>query len=151
MTYQHSQERFQLQMRSTEEFISKDNPVRFIDAFVEQIDLARLGFLVSAVKIEGRPAFDPKVFLKLYFYGYRLAPITKRACLSTDECKTWDVENQITLTKAFNPDMGCPSSVQLPDNCILTVYYQADDLGGPTVLLNQFLFFAQSNRSGFGR
>ena len=57
-------------MRSMEECISKDNPVRFIDAFVAQLELARLGFLVSAVKIEGRPAFDPKVFLKLYFYGY---------------------------------------------------------------------------------
>ena len=70
MAYQHSQDRFQLQMRSMEECISKDNPVRFIDAFVAQLELARLGFLVSAVKIEGRPAFDPKVFLKLYFYGY---------------------------------------------------------------------------------
>ena len=70
MAYQHVQDRFQLQMRNMEEFICKDNPVRFIDAFVAQLELARLGFLVSAVKIEGRPAFDPKVFLKLYFYGY---------------------------------------------------------------------------------
>jgi radical SAM protein with 4Fe4S-binding SPASM domain len=53
-----------------EECVDKDNPVRFIDAFVDQLELAKLGFIVSAVKIEGRPTFDPKVFLKLYFYGY---------------------------------------------------------------------------------
>jgi hypothetical protein len=36
-----------------EEFIAKDNPVRFIDAFVEQLELSKLGFIVSKIKIEG--------------------------------------------------------------------------------------------------
>jgi len=53
-----------------DECIAKDNPVRFIDAFVEQLELPKLGFIVSEIKIEGRPAFNPKVFLKLYLYGY---------------------------------------------------------------------------------
>ena len=52
MAHQHSQDRFQMQMRSTEDFVGKDNPVRFIDALVAQLELARLGFVVSAVKIE---------------------------------------------------------------------------------------------------
>ena len=29
-----------------------------------------MGFTVVAIKAEGRPAFDPAIFLKLYFYGY---------------------------------------------------------------------------------
>jgi transposase len=70
MAYLTPENRFQLQMRSMEEYVDKDNPVRFIDAFVDQLELAKSGFIVSAVKIEGRPSFDPKVFLKLYFYGY---------------------------------------------------------------------------------
>lgn len=70
MAYLDSQDRFQLQMCSMEELIDKENPVRFIDAFVDHLDLSQIGFLVSEVKTEGRPAFDPKVFLKLYFYGY---------------------------------------------------------------------------------
>ncbi|MCC3501325.1 MAG: IS1182 family transposase [Microcoleus sp. PH2017_19_SFW_U_A] len=53
-----------------EEFVSKDNPVRFVDAFVEQLELPKLGFVVADIKTEGRPAFNPKVFLKLYLYGY---------------------------------------------------------------------------------
>ena len=53
-----------------DERIGKDNPVRFIDAFVEHLELAKLGFVVSDVKTEGRPAFNPKLFLKIYFYGY---------------------------------------------------------------------------------
>jgi transposase len=57
-------------MRSLEDCIGKDNPVRFIDAFVEKLELPKLGFLVAGPKPEGRPAFNPKVFLKLYIYGY---------------------------------------------------------------------------------
>ena len=70
MSYLGVQDRFQIQMRSMEEFIDKENAVRFVDAFVEQLELNKLGFIVSEVKTEGRPSFNPKVFLKLYFYGY---------------------------------------------------------------------------------
>jgi len=56
-------------MGSLEEAINKDNPVRFVDAFVEHLDLSKASFAVSAIKIEGCSAFNPRVFLKLYFYG----------------------------------------------------------------------------------
>ena len=42
-----------------------DNPVRFVDAFVDQLDLNQLGFVVSTLKTEGRPAFESKLFLKI--------------------------------------------------------------------------------------
>ena len=64
------QDRLLIQMRSMEEFIDKENAVRFVDAFVEQLELDKLGFEIATLKTEGRPAFNPKVFLKLYFYGY---------------------------------------------------------------------------------
>jgi len=67
MAYLIPENCFQLQMRSMKEYVDKDNPVRFIDAFVDQLELAKLGFIASEVKIEGGPAFDPKVFLKVYF------------------------------------------------------------------------------------
>lgn len=70
MAYLNPQDRFQVQIRSMDEFIGKDNAVRFIDAFVEFLELAKLGFVIPIEKTEGRPAFNPKVFLKLYFYGY---------------------------------------------------------------------------------
>jgi transposase len=57
-------------MSCLEERIERDNPVRFIDAFVDHLDLCSLGFQILEQKNEGRPSFDPKVFLKLYLYGY---------------------------------------------------------------------------------
>ncbi|MBC7759589.1 MAG: exo-alpha-sialidase [Phormidesmis sp. FL-bin-119] len=70
----------------------------------------------------------------LVCYGYRLDPITERACISRDQGVTWDIENQISLAGALGADMGYPSSTQLKDDSILTVYYQAEKSGGPTVL-----------------
>ena len=45
------------------------NPVRFIDAFVDQLDLAAAGFIRVAPKA-GRPGYAPGDLLKLYIYGY---------------------------------------------------------------------------------
>ena len=65
MGYLGDQDRFQIQMSSMEEFIDKENTVRFVDAFVEQLELDKLGFEIATLKTEGRPAFNPKVYLKL--------------------------------------------------------------------------------------
>ena len=62
--------RHQLQMISLEDKITSDNPVRFIDVFVNSIDLQKIGFISRVLKKEGRPSFDTKVFLKIYLYGY---------------------------------------------------------------------------------
>jgi hypothetical protein len=62
--------RNQLQVSSLEDTISHDNPVRFIDAFVNSIDLEKIGFTPRVLKTEGRPSFDTRVFLKIYLYGY---------------------------------------------------------------------------------
>ncbi len=44
--------------------------MRFIDAFEKLIDLSKLDFAVKMIKIEGRPSFNSKVFLKMYLYSY---------------------------------------------------------------------------------
>ena len=62
--------RNQLQVSSLEDSISQDNPVRFIDAFVNSIDLEKIGFTPRVLKTEGRSSFDTQVFLKIYLYGY---------------------------------------------------------------------------------
>ena len=55
---------------SVEDYITADNPVRFIDAFVSQLDLAELGFQRAEPNETGRPAYDPGDLLRLYLYGY---------------------------------------------------------------------------------
>src|SRR6476659_6130157 len=51
-----------------EDWIAEDNPVRAVDAFVEELDLVELGFAAPAAT--GRPAYHPAVLLKIYIYGY---------------------------------------------------------------------------------
>ena len=53
-----------------EDWIDEDNPVRAIDAFVDSLDLAALGFARVDPKATGRPAYHPAILLKLYVYGY---------------------------------------------------------------------------------
>lgn len=62
--------RHQLQISSLEDKITLDNPIRFIEAFVEHLSIEKLGFTTRILKSEGRPSFESKVFLKLYLYGY---------------------------------------------------------------------------------
>src|SRR5450432_2319594 len=53
-----------------EDWIGEDNPVRVIDVFVDELDLAELGFNGVDPEVTGRPAYHPAVLLKLYIYGY---------------------------------------------------------------------------------
>ena len=53
-----------------EDWICEDNPVRVIDAFVEELDLAELRFSGVDPEVTGRPSYHPSVLLKLYIYGY---------------------------------------------------------------------------------
>lgn len=53
-----------------EDWIVEDNPVRVIDVFVDELDLAELGFDGVAPEVTGRPSYHPSVLLKLYIYGY---------------------------------------------------------------------------------
>src|SRR5215813_397492 len=52
------------------DWISEDNPVRVIDVFVDELDLAGLGFNGVEPEATGRPSYHPSVLLKLYIYGY---------------------------------------------------------------------------------
>jgi len=53
-----------------DDYITADNPVRFLDAFVDQLDLQALGFPRMIPATEGRPGYPPAMLLKLYLYGY---------------------------------------------------------------------------------
>ena len=53
-----------------DDYIDESNPVRFIDAFVDGLDLRDLGFAGVNPAETGRPAYHPSVHLKLYVYGY---------------------------------------------------------------------------------
>ena len=47
-----------------DDYITRDNPVRFIEAFVDGLDIAELGFGRAEPKDLGRPGYDPRDLLK---------------------------------------------------------------------------------------
>jgi len=53
-----------------DDYVGTDNPVRVIEAFVEQLDLREMGFESVDPEPTGRPAYHPSVLLKVYIYGY---------------------------------------------------------------------------------
>ena len=55
---------------AVDDYVGSDNPVRFIDAFVDGLDLAEAGFAGVQPEATGRPGYAPGDLLKLYIYGY---------------------------------------------------------------------------------
>lgn len=53
-----------------DDYITEQNPVRVIDVFVDELDLAKLGFDGINPAATGRPAYHPEILLKIYIYGY---------------------------------------------------------------------------------
>ena len=53
-----------------DDYVAKDNPVRAINVFVDELDLRALGFEGVVPETTGRPAYHPATMLKIYVYGY---------------------------------------------------------------------------------
>ena len=53
-----------------EDYVGEENPVRVVDVFVAELDLAALGFDRVVPEATGRPAYHPSTLLKIYLYGY---------------------------------------------------------------------------------
>src|SRR5450432_1322620 len=53
-----------------DDYVSEENPVRVIDVFVDELDLAGLGFEGVVPEATGRPGNHPGLLLKIYVYGY---------------------------------------------------------------------------------
>jgi len=66
----HDRSQTLLLPESLDDYVGPDNPVRFIDAFVDGLDLAAAGFVDVEPKETGRPGYAPADLLKLYIYGY---------------------------------------------------------------------------------
>ena len=53
-----------------DDYLGEDNPVRVVDAFVDELNLDELGFEGAQPAVTGRPSYHPAVLLKIYIYGY---------------------------------------------------------------------------------
>ncbi|MEW6214301.1 MAG: transposase [Nitrospirota bacterium] len=82
------------------DYIEEDNPIQFIDAFVDNLDLIELGFKYSETKSTGRPPYNPADMLKLYIYGY-LNRIRSSRLLEKETHRNIEL---MWLLKKLNPD-----------------------------------------------
>lgn len=85
---------------SLDEYLSSGNAVRFIDVFVESLDMESLGFVHSTPSQTGRPSYDPKVLLGLFIYGY-LVSVTSSRRLEAETQRNVEV---MWLLKELQPD-----------------------------------------------
>ena len=83
-----------------DDFVIDENPVRVIDAFVDGLDLKRLGFNRSKPKHTGRPGYHPATLLKLYVYGYLNRIQSSRRL----ECETHRNVELMWLIERLTPD-----------------------------------------------
>ena len=82
------------------DWVGEDNPVRVIDVYVDELDLAELGFAGVDPKTTGRPSYHPSVLLKLYIYGYLNAVHSSRR-LEREAGRNVEV---MWLTRRLAPD-----------------------------------------------
>src|SRR6195256_4329074 len=68
----HGEDRMQqaLLPHCLEDYVGEENPVRVIEVFIEELDLAALGFSGVTPATTGRPGYHPSTLLKIYLYGY---------------------------------------------------------------------------------
>lgn len=71
MPYVPMDDRYQIQFSSLDMMVDEESIARVIDAFVESLDMEKLGFKFASPAKEGRPPYPPKAMLKLYLYGHR--------------------------------------------------------------------------------
>ena len=83
-----------------DDWIDEDNPVRVIDIFIDNLDLADLGFAGVDPQSTGRPSYHPAVLLKLYVYGYLNAVQSSRR-LEREANRNVEV---MWLTRRLAPD-----------------------------------------------
>jgi transposase len=91
---------FLLFPEAVDDYVGSDNPVRFIDTFVEGLDLQAAGFLRAEAKATGRPGYAPDDLLKLTIYGY-LNRVCSSSRLETECCRNIEV---IWLLRTLKPD-----------------------------------------------
>ena len=119
----------------------RNEPKDVSQCFLLQSESIDGGQTWSTMKSTGIWGYPPHLIqLKngylLVVYGCRREPYGQRACVSRDEGKTWDIGNEINLSYAPSRDLGYPSSVQLGDGSILTVFYQAPKFAEPACLMS---------------
>ena len=151
MKYIEGQNRNQLVIFSTSlnNAIDQDNDVRFIDLFIESLNIAEMGFKVDYVE-DGRPAYHPKDLLKLYLYGY-LNSIRSSRKLEKETKRNIEV---MWLLKNLSPDHNTisnfrrdnPKSIKKVFRATVQIAKNFDLIGGKLIAGDSTKLRAQNSK-----
>ncbi len=129
-----------------EDYVDPDNPVRVIDAFVDELDLGGLGFLRTQPAATGRPGYAPGMMLKLYVYGY-LHQLTSSRRLEREASRNVEL---MWLTGRLVPDFKTiadfrrdnPEAIKLACQRFVAVCHALGLVGGGVVAIDGSRFRA---------
>ncbi|MFN0188022.1 MAG: transposase, partial [Bacteroidia bacterium] len=134
-----------------EELIAADNPIRAIDAFVDYLDLEKLGFSHMKPEERGAPAYHPSVLLKLYLYGYynriRSSRMLERECGRNSELM-WLLGQQkpsYHTIADFRSEEGHPKALKLVFRQLVPFCREADLIGGEKIAVDGSKFRGQNS------
>jgi len=150
MNYKQGISREQMSMMSLECFIGSDNPVRVIDMLVEMLDMSKLGFTKTKFKKEGRPPYEGKVLLKLFYYGYlnRLRSSRKLEAECFRNVEVWWLINQLTPAYHTIADFrkDNPAALKKAFKVFIAFLRGENVFGGEVVALDGTKLRAQNNK-----
>lgn len=138
---------------SLEDYISAENQVRFIDAFVMYLDFTKLGFITKTVKSQGRLSYNTMMFIKIYLYGYlngiRSSRILDKESVSNIEMK-WLLEvirpNYYSISD-FRKDN--PVALKKLFKLFVSFLKEADLIGGKIIAIDGIKSTAHNSKSQF--
>src|SRR6185436_20903681 len=158
MSYQRGPDRSQVQLLPPclDDYVSANSPVRFIEVFVEGLDLKAMGFQRAEPADTGRPAYHPADLLKLYIYGY-LNRIRSSRRLEAESQRNLEL---IWLLRTIHPDFKTIADFRKDNRqCFKNVFKQfnllcrkLDLFGAELVAIDGSKFKAvNSSRRNFSR
>ena len=136
-----------------EDYVSQNNTVRAIDAYVNTLDLQQLEFKnTQRVLSAGQPAYDPGALLKLYLYGY-LQGIRSSRKLERETCRNleviWLVEGlQPTYKTIADFRKGNSAALKATNRDFLLLCKELSLFGGEEVAVDGSFFKADANKDG---
>ncbi len=150
MQFIQGNSRHQTYFATLEDQVAADNLVRLMDAFIDKLDLEKLGFAKTVHKSEGRPPYAPAVFLKLYLYGY-LNKIRSSRKLEKECCRNTELQWLLQLLQPNYhtiADFRKPHAVPLQSMFKLYVQFlgEAGLLGKTTIAVDGSKFKAVNSK-----
>jgi len=146
-----SREQVYLLPEAVDDYVGPENPVRFLDVFVEKLDLVKLGFTHATAADTGRPPYDPGDLLRLYLYGY-LNRIRSSRRLETEAGRNLEL---MWLLRKLRPDFKTIADFRTTNRTAITkvcreftvLCKQLDLFGGELVAIDGSKFHAVNSKN----